>query len=165
MWFMYWSIKVYWGNNDCLYCFYFSAAASDTSDYLLQIMITVPDPQLLLGLNEFNVSLEFNNSIVVIDSQVTTGNTNVLLLYKSRHVYKEDGRCVLNWCVPFFLQIVCTLFETGYKCRCQPHFAWSPSICNSHEICYPNVTDTCECINGIPADGQQCQEMLGRPSS
>lgn len=72
--------------SDCLYCFYFPAVASDTSEYLLQIMITIPDPQLLFGLNESNVSLEFNNSIVVIDSQVTTGNTNVLLLYKSRHV-------------------------------------------------------------------------------
>lgn len=72
--------------SDLLYCFYFSAAASLASQYLLQIMITINEPQLPHGPNESSFSFEFNNSVVIIDSQVTTGNTNVFLLYKSRHV-------------------------------------------------------------------------------
>ncbi|KAL0967497.1 hypothetical protein UPYG_G00253000 [Umbra pygmaea] len=55
---------------------------------------------------------------------------------------------------------VCNLNSIGYQCRCEDQYLWSCDQCESYGSCDNITSDTCECINAIPPDGQFCQSVL-----
>ncbi|XP_027009316.2 adhesion G protein-coupled receptor F5-like isoform X2 [Tachysurus fulvidraco] len=54
---------------------------------------------------------------------------------------------------------VCQLNSNGYQCRCENQYFWPCDKCIQYGQC--NGTNKCNCINGVPNDGQFCQPQTG----
>ncbi|XP_053300843.1 adhesion G protein-coupled receptor F5 isoform X1 [Pleuronectes platessa] len=57
------------------------------------------------------------------------------------------------------ISTVCSLSSSGYQCRCEDQYRWSCDQCFMYGSCDHITSNTCGCINAIPADGQHCQPV------
>ncbi|XP_061610579.1 adhesion G-protein coupled receptor F1-like isoform X2 [Phyllopteryx taeniolatus] len=56
------------------------------------------------------------------------------------------------------LTTVCyTNFNGQQQCQCEDQFLWSCEICETYGACNNDSIGNCDCINGIPPDGQFCE--------
>ncbi|CAB1439325.1 unnamed protein product [Pleuronectes platessa] len=60
------------------------------------------------------------------------------------------------------ISTVCSLSSSGYQCRCEDQYRWSCDQCFMYGSCDNITSDTCGCINAIPADGQHCQPLTAQ---
>ncbi|XP_060947075.1 adhesion G protein-coupled receptor F5-like [Limanda limanda] len=58
------------------------------------------------------------------------------------------------------ISTVCSPSSSGYQCRCEDQYRWSCDQCFMYGSCDNITSDTCGCINAIPADGQHCQPVI-----
>ncbi|XP_067097707.1 adhesion G protein-coupled receptor F5-like [Osmerus mordax] len=98
----------------------------------------------------------------LIDIEVNT--TNVAVLEQLRSILSSN---IFPISINNLIQItdvnistVCYPVATGYQCRCEDQYRWSCDKCATYGQCSNITTDTCSCINAIPADGQFCQSVL-----
>ncbi|XP_062323019.1 adhesion G protein-coupled receptor F5-like isoform X2 [Osmerus eperlanus] len=98
----------------------------------------------------------------LIDIEVNT--TNVAALEQLRSILSSN---IFPISINNLIQItdvnistVCYPVATGYQCRCEDQYRWSCDKCATYGRCSNITTDTCSCINAIPADGQFCQSVL-----
>ncbi|KAM9704402.1 adhesion G protein-coupled receptor F5-like [Menidia menidia] len=47
----------------------------------------------------------------------------------------------------------------GLKCQCEDAYAWSCDMCTIYGECSNTSSRTCNCINGLPNDGEFCQPI------
>ncbi|XP_042245463.1 adhesion G protein-coupled receptor F5-like isoform X2 [Thunnus maccoyii] len=58
------------------------------------------------------------------------------------------------------LTTVCYPNSTGgLQCQCEEQFGWSCDKCNTYGTCSNTTTQTCDCINSVPSDGQFCESL------
>eukprot|EP00064_Thunnus_orientalis_P020119 superscaffoldBa00005369_g20251 len=58
------------------------------------------------------------------------------------------------------LTTVCYPNSTGgLQCQCEEQFGWSCDKCNTYGTCSNTTTQTCDCINSLPSDGQFCESL------
>ncbi|XP_061898347.1 adhesion G protein-coupled receptor F5-like [Entelurus aequoreus] len=56
------------------------------------------------------------------------------------------------------LTTVCLSNSTeGQQCQCEEQYAWPCSFCDDFGACNNETTETCDCINGLPSNGQFCE--------
>ncbi|XP_061750997.1 adhesion G protein-coupled receptor F5 isoform X2 [Nerophis ophidion] len=56
------------------------------------------------------------------------------------------------------LTTVCLSNSTeGQQCQCEEQYAWPCSLCDDFGACNNETTETCDCINGLPSNGQFCE--------
>ncbi|XP_046878336.1 adhesion G protein-coupled receptor F5-like isoform X3 [Hypomesus transpacificus] len=98
----------------------------------------------------------------LIDIEVNT--TNVAALEQLRSILSSNiFPIIINNLIQITdvnISTVCYPVATGYQCRCEDQYRWSCDKCATYEHCSNITTDTCSCINAIPADGQFCQSVL-----
>ncbi|XP_061781078.1 adhesion G protein-coupled receptor F5-like isoform X2 [Nerophis lumbriciformis] len=52
----------------------------------------------------------------------------------------------------------------GQQCQCEEQYAWPCSFCVEFGACNNETTETCDCINGLPSNGQFCELQSLFPS-
>nr|XP_046229746.1 adhesion G protein-coupled receptor F5-like [Scatophagus argus] len=64
------------------------------------------------------------------------------------------------------LQVLTVIFTTGcypnsngLQCQCEEQFSWSCDKCYRYGACGNVTSQTCGCINGLPANGQFCEPI------
>ncbi|XP_053301824.1 uncharacterized protein LOC128460608 [Pleuronectes platessa] len=95
------------------------------------------------------ISVELNIADVGLINPLRTILSNISYPISINHMQISD----------VIISTVCSLSSSGYQCRCEDQYRWSCDQCFMYGSCDNITSDTCGCINAIPADGQHCQPV------
>ncbi|XP_062267957.1 uncharacterized protein LOC133973893, partial [Platichthys flesus] len=95
------------------------------------------------------ISVELNIADVGLINPLRTILSNISYPISINHMQISD----------VIISTVCSPSSSGYQCRCEDQFRWSCDQCFMYGSCDNITSDTCGCINAIPADGQHCQPV------
>ncbi|XP_060947074.1 adhesion G-protein coupled receptor F1-like [Limanda limanda] len=90
------------------------------------------------------ISVELNISDVGLINPLRTILSNISYPISINHMLISDVN----------ISTVCSPRSSGYQCRCEDQYRWSCDHCFMYGSCDNITSNTCGCINAIPADGQ-----------
>ncbi|XP_023270950.1 adhesion G protein-coupled receptor F5-like [Seriola lalandi dorsalis] len=155
-------------------------AALNSSDYVVEAVINISDVDLLRNiLSTLSFPIRIDNTVNITSIEATTELLDIDVVLDLNIPISIDPsnftdllRDILR-SVQFPLAISESLNVTGInfttgcypnstgglQCQCEENFAWSCDKCVKYGACSDATTQTCDCINGLPTDGQFCEPI------
>ncbi|XP_056261303.1 uncharacterized protein LOC130187595 isoform X2 [Seriola aureovittata] len=155
-------------------------AALNSSDYVVEAVINISDVDLLRTiLSTLSFPIRIDNTVNITSIEATTELLDIDVVLDLNIPISIDpsnftdllrdilGSIQFPLAVSETLNVTGVNFTTGcypnstggLQCQCEENFAWSCDKCVKYGACSDATTQTCDCINGFPTDGQFCEPI------
>lgn len=139
----------------------------------VEIEVSIPVPTAMASelvtiikqqLGAFNSSFMLSEAVRVTDVDLITGKSLNTPVQQTPVPDHKPQQHVASQHVFIVFRSVCYSPTNGsQQCQCGDQYGWSCDQCVTYGACSSNssntTTDLCDCINGLPSDGQLCQPI------